>query len=157
MEGGLSASFEKFVIDYEMLQQIIYALRPIIVDEASLAVLAIAEVGPHGHFLDVTTPKNVIATHLTHHFCPLGGILKIGKMLADYGRISALTPISNRFWANILRRQWIAVFTMHCWISSINEKPKVVRQRISSDFEPSLEKRIFIKRTFEHITINIAA
>ena len=49
MKGGLSASFEKFVIDYEMLQQIIYALRLIIVDEASLAVLAIAEVGPHGH------------------------------------------------------------------------------------------------------------
>ena len=50
MEGGLSASFEKFVIDCEMLQQIIYAQRPIIVDEASLAVSAIAEVGPHGHF-----------------------------------------------------------------------------------------------------------
>ena len=28
---------------------------------------------------------------------------------------------------------------MNCWISSIDEKPKVVRQRISSDFEPSLE------------------
>ena len=50
MEGGLSASFEKFVIDCEMLQQIIYAQRPIIVDEASLAVSAIEEVGPHGHF-----------------------------------------------------------------------------------------------------------
>ena len=50
MEGGLSASFEKFVIDCEMLQQIIYAQRPIIVDEASLAVSAIDDVGPHGHF-----------------------------------------------------------------------------------------------------------
>lgn len=50
MEGGLSASFEKFVIDCEMLQQIIYAQRQIIVDEASLAVLAIEVVGPHGHF-----------------------------------------------------------------------------------------------------------
>jgi trimethylamine---corrinoid protein Co-methyltransferase len=50
MEGGLSASFEKFVIDCEMLQQIIYAQRPIIVDEASLAVSANEEVGPHGHF-----------------------------------------------------------------------------------------------------------
>ena len=50
MEGGLSASFEKFIIDCEMLQQIIYAQKPIIVDDATLAVSAIDEVGPHGHF-----------------------------------------------------------------------------------------------------------
>ena len=108
-------------------------------------------------FLGVIILKSVIVTHFTRHFCQIGGILKIGKMPADYGRINAPTPISNRFWANIRRRQWIAAFMMNCWISSIDEKPKVVRQRISSDFEPSLEKRVFIKRTFEHITINIAA
>ena len=50
MEGGLSASFEKFVIDCEMLQQIIYTQRPIQVDASTLAVDEIAEVGPHGHF-----------------------------------------------------------------------------------------------------------
>jgi trimethylamine--corrinoid protein Co-methyltransferase len=33
-----------------MLQQFIYAQRPIIVDEALLAVSAIDDVGPHGHF-----------------------------------------------------------------------------------------------------------
>ena len=54
MEGGLSASFEKFVIDCEMLQQIIYAQRPITVDASTLALDAIAEVGPHGHFLGAT-------------------------------------------------------------------------------------------------------
>ncbi|XDZ69543.1 trimethylamine methyltransferase family protein [Alphaproteobacteria bacterium LSUCC0226] len=50
MEGGLSASFEKFIIDCEMLQQIIYAQKQIIVDDATLAVSAIDKVGPHGHF-----------------------------------------------------------------------------------------------------------
>ncbi len=50
LEGGLSASFEKFVIDCEMLQQIIYAQRPLVIDAPTLAVDAIAEVGPHGHF-----------------------------------------------------------------------------------------------------------
>ena len=49
-ECGLLASFEKFIIDCEVLQQIIYAQRPIQVDETTLAVDAIAEVGPHGHF-----------------------------------------------------------------------------------------------------------
>ena len=50
MEGGLSASFEKFIIDCEMLQQVMYTQRPIVVDNAALAVSAIDEVGPHGHF-----------------------------------------------------------------------------------------------------------
>ena len=50
MEGGLSASFEKFVIDCEMLQQIIYTNQPVSITDADLAVDAIAEVGPFGHF-----------------------------------------------------------------------------------------------------------
>jgi trimethylamine--corrinoid protein Co-methyltransferase len=50
LEGGLAASFEKFVIDCEMLQQIIYTQRPIVIDESTLALDAIATVGPHGHF-----------------------------------------------------------------------------------------------------------
>ena len=50
MEGGLSASFEKFVIDCELLQQIIYSNRPIPISPDDLALDAIAEVGPFGHF-----------------------------------------------------------------------------------------------------------
>ncbi len=51
LEGGLTASFEKLVIDCEMLQQFIYAQRPVGTSEADLALDAVAEVGPHGHFL----------------------------------------------------------------------------------------------------------
>ena len=50
MEGGLSASFEKFVIDCEVLQQFLYANRPISIGQDDLAIDAIAEVGPFGHF-----------------------------------------------------------------------------------------------------------
>ncbi len=50
MEGGLVASFEKFVIDAEMLQMLAEFLVPMKVDDAELAVDAIAEVGPGGHF-----------------------------------------------------------------------------------------------------------
>ena len=50
LEGGLSASFEKFVIDCEMLQQIIYAQKPLPFSEDDLALEAMREVGPHGHF-----------------------------------------------------------------------------------------------------------
>ncbi len=50
LEGGLTASFEKLVIDAEMLQMIAEYLQPIVVDDDHLAVEAIAEVGPGGHF-----------------------------------------------------------------------------------------------------------
>ena len=50
LEGGLSASIEKFVLDCEMLQQHIYTQQPIDFDADDLAVDAIAEVGPFGHF-----------------------------------------------------------------------------------------------------------
>lgn len=53
MEGGLRASFEKMVIDADLLQMVATFLDPLIVDDASLAVEAIAEVGPGGHFFGV--------------------------------------------------------------------------------------------------------
>ncbi len=50
LEGGLSASFEKVIIDAEMLQMMAELMRPIEVDEANLGLDAIREVGPGGHF-----------------------------------------------------------------------------------------------------------
>ncbi|HEX7347043.1 MAG TPA: trimethylamine methyltransferase family protein, partial [Candidatus Limnocylindrales bacterium] len=44
LEGGLTASFEKLIVDAEILQMIAEVLVPFAVDEASLAVDAIAEV-----------------------------------------------------------------------------------------------------------------
>ncbi len=50
LEGGLCASFEKFIIDAEMLQGMAEILRPVSVTAADLAVDAIEAVGPGGHF-----------------------------------------------------------------------------------------------------------
>ncbi|MFI5226582.1 MAG: trimethylamine methyltransferase family protein [Candidatus Limnocylindrales bacterium] len=50
LEGGLTASFEKLILDAEILQMIAEVLVPFPVDEASLGLDAIAEVGPGGHF-----------------------------------------------------------------------------------------------------------
>ncbi len=50
LEGGLTASFEKLILDAEMLQQIALVLQPITVDDDALGLDAIAEVGPGGHF-----------------------------------------------------------------------------------------------------------
>ena len=50
MEGGLVASFEKFVIDVEILQMMSEFLQPLPFTDADLGVEAIADVGPGGHF-----------------------------------------------------------------------------------------------------------
>ena len=50
LEGGLTASYEKLIVDAEILQMLSEVLQPVVVDEASLGVDAIAAVGPGGHF-----------------------------------------------------------------------------------------------------------
>jgi trimethylamine--corrinoid protein Co-methyltransferase len=50
LEGGLTASFEKTVVDAEMIRAWAETLKPIAVDDESLAVEAIKEVAPGGHF-----------------------------------------------------------------------------------------------------------
>ena len=50
MEGGLQASFEKMALDADLLAMVAEFLRPLRVDEAELALEAIREVGPGGHF-----------------------------------------------------------------------------------------------------------
>jgi trimethylamine---corrinoid protein Co-methyltransferase len=50
MEGGLHASFEKMVIDADLLHMASATLDPFVVDDDTLAFEAIAEVGPGGHF-----------------------------------------------------------------------------------------------------------
>jgi trimethylamine--corrinoid protein Co-methyltransferase len=46
----LVASFEKFVIDVELLQMMAEVMEPLKIDTAELAVDAIGDVGPGGHF-----------------------------------------------------------------------------------------------------------
>lgn len=49
LEGGLTAGFEKLIIDAEMLQMMAEYLRPIEISDDELALDAIAEVEPGGH------------------------------------------------------------------------------------------------------------
>ncbi|MCB1884708.1 MAG: trimethylamine methyltransferase family protein [Geminicoccaceae bacterium] len=50
MEGGLQASFEKMVLDADLLQMVMAFLDPPVVDDDALGLDAIREVGPGGHF-----------------------------------------------------------------------------------------------------------
>ncbi len=50
LEGGLTASFEKVLLDAEMIQMLVEFMQPIAVDEDELGFEAIKGVGPGGHF-----------------------------------------------------------------------------------------------------------
>jgi trimethylamine---corrinoid protein Co-methyltransferase len=50
MEGGLVASFEKFVLDCDLIQMVKEFLQPVEMTEDALGIEAIREVGPGGHF-----------------------------------------------------------------------------------------------------------
>ncbi len=50
LEGGLCASFEKFILDVDLLQMVSQFLQPIQIDDQELALDTIDEVGPGGHF-----------------------------------------------------------------------------------------------------------
>ncbi len=50
LEGGLVASFEKVIVDCEMLQHMTQFLQPIKIDLDEIGLDAMKEVGPGGHF-----------------------------------------------------------------------------------------------------------
>ena len=50
MEGGLVASFEKFVLDCDLIQMCKAFMQPLEINDDALGIDAIKEVGPGGHF-----------------------------------------------------------------------------------------------------------
>ncbi len=67
LEGGLCSSFEKFVIDVEMLQNMVAYLSPLRVDAETLSLDEIEAVGPGGHFFAAPT---TMATYETAFYRP---------------------------------------------------------------------------------------
>ncbi|MDG2479829.1 MAG: trimethylamine methyltransferase family protein [Alphaproteobacteria bacterium] len=60
LEGGLTASFEKAILDAEMLQMMSEFIQPMTINDDSLAFEAIKEVQPGGHFFG--------AAHTLEHY-----------------------------------------------------------------------------------------
>src|ERR1700752_2880978 len=50
LEGGLTASFEKFILDVEMLQMFAELFQPVPASAEEIGIEAVAEVGPGGPF-----------------------------------------------------------------------------------------------------------
>jgi trimethylamine---corrinoid protein Co-methyltransferase len=68
MEGGLQASFEKMALDADLLAMVAEFLRPVSVEQSELALEAMREVGPGGHFFGAEHTK---ARYRTAFFAPM--------------------------------------------------------------------------------------
>ena len=68
VEGGLCTSYEKFVLDAEIVQSIAHIMQPVPITDDSLALGEIAEVGPGGHFFGTA---RTLATVETAFYRPL--------------------------------------------------------------------------------------
>ncbi len=62
MEGGLVASFEKLIIDVDLLQMVAEFCEPVVVDDASLGLDSIVEAGVGGHFFGTAHTRERYAT-----------------------------------------------------------------------------------------------
>ncbi len=86
LEGGLSASFEKFIIDVEMLQMMAAFFVPEKVDADSLAMDAVREVGPGGHYFGA---QHTLARYDRAFYAPLLSDWRNFESWRDAGSIDA--------------------------------------------------------------------
>jgi trimethylamine--corrinoid protein Co-methyltransferase len=98
LEGGLTASFEKLILDAEILQMMSEVLVPFEVDEATLGVDAIAEVGPGGHFFG---SAHTLERYETAFYRPLLSDWRNFETWQDDGARTA-TERANGIWKQLL-------------------------------------------------------
>ncbi len=98
LEGGLTASFEKLVIDAEMLQMIGEWLQPIDISDDAMGLEAIADVGPGGHFF--ASPHTM--TRYEHAFyTPLVSDWRNFETWEESGSVDA-TQRAHQIWQQLL-------------------------------------------------------
>lgn len=68
LEGGLTASYEKFILDIEFLQMMAETMQPVAVSEDEIGLEAIAAVEPGGHFF---ASPHTMQRYRTAFYAPL--------------------------------------------------------------------------------------
>ncbi len=99
LEGGLTASFEKLIIDAEMLQMMAEYLRPIEVNDDELALDAIAEVGPGGHHFGTS---HTLARYESAFYSPIISNRQNFESWEEAGSIDSAAR-ANTIWKQLLQ------------------------------------------------------
>ena len=99
LEGGLTASFEKLIVDAEMLQMMREFLQPLETGQLEEAMDAIAEVGPGGHFFGV---GHTLARFETAFYSPLLSDWRNFETWEETGALDG-TRRAHGIWKELLR------------------------------------------------------
>ena len=105
MEGGLVASFEKFVLDCDLIQMVEAFLAPLAVDSEALGLDAIREVGPGGHFFGAAHTLARYEHAFMRRSSPTGGTSSNGWRPAGPRRTRRRTSSIARRSPNMKRRR----------------------------------------------------
>lgn len=94
LEGGLRASYEKMILDIDLLQMVAEFLAPLDVSDDALAVDAIRDVGPGGHFFGT---EHTQARYKTAFYSP---VLSDWRNYENWALAGAPTVMesANRAW-----------------------------------------------------------
>jgi len=98
LEGGMTASFEKFILDAEMLQMMAAFLKPPTIDEDSFGFEAVKEVGPGGHFFGTA---HTLERYETAFYQPLLSDWRNFETWEEAGSADAAQN-ANRIWKQML-------------------------------------------------------
>ncbi len=99
LEGGLCSSFDKFVLDIEMLQMMVSFLDPVEVTPETLALDEIAEVGPGGFYFGTA---HTIAEYKKAFYHPLISSTRNHGSWVEAGSKDA-TRRAHELWKQVLR------------------------------------------------------
>jgi len=99
LEGGLTGSMEKFILDIEMLQTFAEIFEPLASDDAELAYDAIAAVEPGSHFFGC---EHTMERYQTAFYEPLVSDWSNFGQWTDNGSLTA-TQRANGIWKQILQ------------------------------------------------------
>ena len=100
LEGGLTCSFEKLILDAELLQMQSALLDPIDLSDDAIGLEAIAEVGPAGHFFGTA---HTLARYETAFYDPMLSDWRNFETWRDDGSRTA-TQRANTIWKTLLDR-----------------------------------------------------
>ncbi|RVU33869.1 methyltransferase [Hwanghaeella grinnelliae] len=98
LEGGLVASFEKIVLDVELVQHMMGLLSPIDTSDAALGLDAIADVAPGGHFFG---SPHTMARYDTAFYQPILSDWRNSQAWEEAGGQSA-TERATAVWQQVL-------------------------------------------------------
>ena len=94
LEGGLRASFEKTILDIDLLQMVSEMLTPLDLSEDALAIEAIRDVGPGGHFFGTQHTQD---RYKTAFYAPILSDWRNFETWAEAGSPTAYEK-ANRIW-----------------------------------------------------------